>query len=92
MIMLFHSLFHILRIIRYIYRPIKAVTVQLIFIYTVAMKRVYSATVPVTMLDKPFAVWNGLDKSGKRLTGGVYIFVCKSGNSIKKGKFVVYND
>lgn len=63
-----------------------------LYIYSASMKLVYSANLNITIINKPYAVWNGIDGDGKRLPTGVYFYVCKSGDSVKKGKFVVYND
>jgi hypothetical protein len=38
------------------------------------------------------AQWNPQYNAGGKLATGVYIYVLKNGDEIKKGKFVIYND
>jgi hypothetical protein len=63
-----------------------------LYVYTVSMDLVYSATTSVSVINKTYVIWDVLDNAGKKLPSGVYIYVCKTGDSIKKGKIVVYND
>ncbi len=68
---------------------IKGETVQL-SIFSVDMNLVYSS--PKRVLADQLISWDVLDQTGKKLNTGVYLYVTQSGDSIKKGKFVVYND
>jgi hypothetical protein len=63
-------------------------------IYSIGMKLVYSSTVSVIKLDKekPVIIWNGKDNNNQKLSSGVYIFAVKSGNIVKKGKIVIFNE
>ena len=58
------------------------------------MKLVYSATISGTDLDKvkPVIIWNGKDNNNRKLSSGVYIYAVKSGNNVKKGKIVIFNE
>ena len=63
-------------------------------IYSIGMKLVYSSTVSLIKLDKekPVITWNGKDNNNRKLSSGVYIYSVKSGNNVKKGKIVIFND
>lgn len=62
-------------------------------IYNVAMKLVYSTNQNViNYLGHKVLRWNGLDNQNKKLSTGVYIYVTKSNNEIKKGKLVILNE
>jgi hypothetical protein len=62
-------------------------------IYTPAMKLMYSVYQPLIYIYGQKVIrWNGLDKNNNRLSSGVYIYVTKSGDEIKKGKLVIFND
>jgi hypothetical protein len=61
-------------------------------IYTIDMRLVFSGSKRIVTTDKIYVGWDAHDNSGKRLGTGVYIYVTKSGDTIKKGKFVIYND
>jgi len=63
-----------------------------IFIYDISMHQVFNGLKQILGGDKIVMQWDGLDGTGKRLGTGVYIYVTKCGDNIKKGKFVVYND
>jgi hypothetical protein len=58
------------------------------------MKLVYSSTVSLIKLDnvKPVIMWSGKDNNNQKLSSGVYIYVLKSGNTVKKGKLVIFNE
>jgi hypothetical protein len=58
------------------------------------MKLVYSSTVSLIKLDnvKPVIMWSGKDNNNQKLSSGVYIYVLKSGNTVKKGKIVIFNE
>ncbi len=61
-------------------------------IYTPSMDLVYRGRERILLANKIVVRWNGLDDNGKKLPTGVYIYVTKSGDEIRKGKFVIYND
>lgn len=58
-------------------------------VFSSDMNLVFSDRVPINTAGNIVAKWNGLDKSGDRLANGVYIFVTKANNKIKKGKFII---
>ncbi len=68
---------------------IKGETAEL-SIFSIDMKLVYSGQKHV--LAERVISWDVFDQTGKKLGTGVYLYVTKSGNTIKKGKFVIYND
>ncbi len=62
-------------------------------IFSTSMKLVYSAYQKVSYIYGQKVVrWNGLDNQNNKLSSGVYIFVVKSGDSISKGKLVIFNE
>lgn len=63
-----------------------------VYVYSVDMNLVYSGEARILALDKVVVQWNGKDNSGSKLNSGVYFFIVKSGDTIKKGKFAVFND
>jgi hypothetical protein len=64
-----------------------------IYIYNINMDLMYSSQqARIVVSDKITIQWNGLASNGKKLGTGVYIYVINCGGTIKKGKFVVYND
>ncbi len=63
-----------------------------IYIYNINMELVYSSQSRIIATDKIVMQWNGIDSKGKKLGTGVYIYITKCGDNIKKGKFVIYND
>ncbi|MCX6169112.1 MAG: hypothetical protein NTX65_07230 [Ignavibacteriales bacterium] len=63
-----------------------------LYIYSVDMTLVYSITKRILVSDKIVISWDAHDKNGNKLATEVYIYVTKSGDKIKKGKFVIYND
>lgn len=68
---------------------IKGETVEL-SVFSVDMNLVYSG--PKRVLADQLISWNVFDQTGKKLNTGVYLYVTQSGDTINKGKFVVYND
>jgi len=65
-------------------------TTAQLYIYSVDMNLVYSGL--FNIVGNEIISWNCLDNNGKKLGTGVYIFVTKTGDAIKKGKFVIHND
>jgi hypothetical protein len=62
-------------------------------IYTPAMKLVYSVYQPLIYIYGQKVIrWNGLDNNNYKLSSGVYIYVTKSGDNVKKGKLVIFNE
>jgi hypothetical protein len=62
-------------------------------IYNIAMKLVYSTNQKVNYIyGQKVVSWNGYDNHNQKLSSGVYIYVTKSGNDIKKGKLVIFNE
>ncbi|PKL83346.1 MAG: hypothetical protein CVV24_05350 [Ignavibacteriae bacterium HGW-Ignavibacteriae-3] len=61
-------------------------------IYSVNMNLVYSGTKRIVATDKISVGWDARDSRGKKVATGIYLYVTKSGDKIKKGKFVIYND
>jgi hypothetical protein len=63
-------------------------------VYSIGMKLVYSSTVSLIKLDKekPVIAWDGKDNNNRKLSSGVYIYAVKSGNDVKKGKIVIFNE
>jgi len=61
-------------------------------IFSAAMDLVYSASKIIYSIDKVVVRWDGMDNRGNKLPSGVYIFVVKSGDNIKKGKLVILNE
>lgn len=79
---------------KYIYIPVASNNTgeAALNIYTVSMDLVYSGTMYITPGNKIKLMWNGLDKNNAKLPTGVYIYVTKSGDNIKKGKILIYNE
>jgi hypothetical protein len=63
-------------------------------VYSIGMKLVYSSTVSLPKQDKgkPVIAWDGKDNNNRKLSSGVYIYAVKSGNNVKKGKIVIFNE
>ena len=59
-------------------------------IYSPDMNLVYSNTRKISLGEKITVSWDALDNNGKRLPTGVYIYVTKAGDKIKKGKIVIF--
>lgn len=60
-------------------------------IYSADMDLVYSNKETIFANDKIIVQWNGLDNNGNKLASGVYIYVTRANNKIKKGKLVIFN-
>jgi hypothetical protein len=60
-------------------------------IYSSDMNLIYSNTHRIILSDKISVSWNALDNNGNRLTSGVYIYVTKANDEVKKGKIVIFN-
>ncbi len=79
---------------RFLYLPVSpdpSLQAQL-YIYSVSMDLVYSGPAQIFANDKIVVQWDGKDSDGKNLPGGVYIYVTKAGDSVKKGKIVIFNE
>lgn len=63
-----------------------------LYIYSVDMKLIYSGEQKIFTSDKVVVRWDALDNEKRKLATGVYIYVVKSSDYIKKGKFVIYNE
>ena len=61
-------------------------------VYSVSMDLVYSGLLYISTGNKIKLKWNGFDKNNEKLPTGVYIYVVKSDDTIKKGKIVIYNE
>ena len=61
-------------------------------VYSISMDLVYSGELNIISGNKTRVLWNGLDKNNEKLPTGVYIYVTKSGDNIKKGKILIYNE
>ncbi len=61
-------------------------------IYSIDMNLVFSGSKRILATDKIAVGWDALDLRGGKLSTGVYFFITKSGDTVKKGKFVIYND
>ncbi len=61
-----------------------------LYIYSVDMNLVYSGL--INIVSNEMISWNCLDNNDKKLGTGVYIFVAKTGDTVKKGKLVIQND
>lgn len=63
-----------------------------LYIYSTDMNLVYSSQKPIVAADQVVVIWNGRDNNNNKLSTGVYIYVTKSGDTVKKGKLVIQND
>ncbi len=61
-------------------------------VYTSGMDLVFSAEKNIFATDKIVLRWDGKTDSGKKLPTGIYIYITKAGDTIKKGKLVIYNE
>ncbi len=61
-------------------------------IYTSGMDLVFSSEKDIFATDKIVVRWNGKNDAGEKLPTGIYIYVTKAGDTVKKGKLVIYND
>ena len=60
-------------------------------IYTSGMELVFSGKGEILANDKITVKWNAMNFNNAKLPTGVYIYVTKSGDTVKKGKIVIYN-
>lgn len=65
-------------------------TTGTLYIYSISLKLLFQGEKAIIGGEK--ISWDGIDQDGKKLATGVYLYVTKSGDNIKKGKFVIYND
>jgi len=63
-----------------------------LYIYSIGMNLVYSSQKRIVASDPAFVIWDGHDNNNNKLGTGVYIYVTKSGDAVKKGKLVIQND
>jgi len=61
-------------------------------VYSMSMTLVYSGQKSIEPSDKLVVAWDARDLYGSKLPTGVYLFVTKCGDEIKKGKLIIYND
>lgn len=61
-------------------------------IFSADMNLLYSGNLEIAKNDKVFVKWNARKNNGDKLPTGIYLYVSKSGDKIKKGKFAVYNE
>lgn len=61
-------------------------------VYTSGMDLVFSAEKNIFATDKIVLRWDGKTEDGKKLPTGIYIYITKAGDTIKKGKLVIYNE
>lgn len=63
-------------------------------VYSSDMILVYSEqTMATSLLNNTIGVnWDGINKDGKKLASGVYIYVIKKGDDVLKGKVVIFNE
>lgn len=79
----------------YIYIPVESNNSGFtdLAIYTPGMELILSAS---KRIEKPFGQpvvrWNGKTLNNEKLASGVYIYVTRSGDTIKKGKLVIFNE
>ncbi len=79
----------------YLFLPVDPGVTKLVDynIYTSAMKLVFKGSEEATIINGQAVVkWNAKNENNEKLPSGVYIFVTKSGDNIKKGKLVIFND
>ncbi len=72
--------------------PLNSQSEAILNIYSPSMRLIYSKNHYVYNFNKIIVKWDAKDNNGNKLPSGVYIFVVKSGNSIKKGKLVILNE
>ena len=63
-----------------------------LYIYSPDMNLVYSSQKHIVSNNQVFIIWDGRDNNNSKLGTGVYIYVTKSGDTVKKGKLVIQND
>jgi hypothetical protein len=63
-----------------------------LYIYSIDMNLIYFGKRTVVPNNKVIINWNGFDNKNRKLATGVYIYLTDSGGTIKKGKFVVFNE
>ncbi|MEJ5351125.1 MAG: MXAN_6640 family putative metalloprotease [Melioribacteraceae bacterium] len=63
-----------------------------LYVYSVDMDLIYSGEHKIYSSDKTVIKWDARNNEMKKLATGIYFYVVSSGDNIKKGKFVIYND
>jgi hypothetical protein len=61
-------------------------------VYSTSMDLVFSGEKDIFAIDKIVVRWDGKTNSGEKLPTGIYIYVTKAGDTVKKGKIVIYNE
>lgn len=61
-------------------------------IYSVSMNLVYSGSADIYDSTSKIVRWNARDNNGDKLPSGVYIYVTKYNDIVKKGKIVIFNE
>lgn len=61
-------------------------------VYTSGMDLVFSSEKNIFANDKIVVRWDGKKSNGEKLPTGIYIYVTKAGDTVKKGKLVIYNE
>lgn len=55
-----------------------------LYIYSADMNLIYNNSLPISVSGKMIVTWNGLDNNMNKLASGVYIYVTKANDKIKK--------
>jgi len=63
-----------------------------LYVYSIDMDLVYSGEHKIYSSDKTVIKWDVRNNEMEKLATGIYFYVVSSGDNIKKGKFVIYND
>ncbi len=61
-------------------------------IYSSGLDLVYDGLRVITGTSGGIVTWNGRDNRNQKLSSGVYIYVVKYGDTVEKGKLVIFND
>ena len=61
-------------------------------VFSASMTNIFHGQVRVYSIDKTVVRWKPLDRKGKKLPSGIYLFVLSSNGKTKKGKLVIWND
>ena len=61
-------------------------------VYSTSLDLVYDGFQVLTGSSGGIVTWNGRKSNGDKLSSGVYVFVVKHGDTLEKGKLVIFND